>query len=218
VALYEWGFGDGTGAVTTSPFVTHAYGSAGTYRVMLTVTDSAGCSIQSSYSGHMGLCPFDPSASVSLSITLPQPIPSPPPPRPVLTAVRPSHTSWREGNRRAALSAGHRSHAPPVGTTFSFDLNEPASVSLVFTEQLGGRRAGRQCVPKTHGNRSHRACRRTVTAGALTFAARVGANKIVFQGPLNGSKRLRPGRHTVIITASNGLSSAPHELSFTIVR
>ena len=40
VASYSWAFGDGTSA--TGPWVTHAYTSAGTYAVTLTVTDAVG--------------------------------------------------------------------------------------------------------------------------------------------------------------------------------
>ena len=55
-------------------------------------------------------------------------------------------------------------------------------------------------------------------AGKLTFAnARAGRNRIVFQGRIAGAKRLRPGRYTVVLTATNaGGRSAPLSLSFTI--
>ena len=39
---YLWSFGDGSTASSTSPFVTHAYAAAGTYRVLLTVVDDDG--------------------------------------------------------------------------------------------------------------------------------------------------------------------------------
>lgn len=53
IVQYEWDFGDGTPSVTTSgPTVSHTYAEAGTYTVGLTVTNSAGTSIQKTFTGH----------------------------------------------------------------------------------------------------------------------------------------------------------------------
>ena len=50
----------------------------------------------------------------------------------------------------------------PVGTTFSFNLNAPASVTLAFRQKVGGRMVGKRCVAQTRRNRGKRRCRRTV--------------------------------------------------------
>lgn len=42
IVEYFWSFGDGTTTSTTTPTVTHAFSSAGTFRVMLFVTDNDG--------------------------------------------------------------------------------------------------------------------------------------------------------------------------------
>ena len=42
IASYQWNFGDGTTAQTTSPTTTHSYATGGSYTVTLRVTDSAG--------------------------------------------------------------------------------------------------------------------------------------------------------------------------------
>jgi hypothetical protein len=59
-----------------------------------------------------------------------------------------------------------------------------------------------------------------VTAGTLTFAGHSGTNKVVFQGSISRSKKLNPGRYTLVIVAMNsaGQRSAPRKLSFTIVK
>lgn len=108
----------------------------------------------------------------------------------------------------------------PLGTTFSFALNEHAAVTFRFLEHVGGRKAGRRCVAKTHKNAKHRSCTRLVSAGTLSFAAHAGVNKVIFQGRISASKKLRIGRYVLRVTATNatGQSSSPVTLGFTIVK
>ncbi len=137
------------------------------------------------------------------------------PPR--ITTAHQSSSRWREGGKLARISR----KKPPIGTTFSFSLNEQASVSFAFTQQVPGRRVGRNCVAQTKKNRRKHACKRTVTAGTLSFTGHTGTNKVVFQGRVSSSKKLKPGRYTLIITATNSVgahSAAPTSLTFTIVR
>jgi hypothetical protein len=107
--------------------------------------------------------------------------------------VRQSASKWRAGNRLAGISRAKT----PTGTTFSFSLNEAATVTFSFTERAGGRKAG-----------------------TLTFSGHSGTNKVAFQGRISSAKKLKPGRYALAITAANsaGLRSAPKPLSFTIVR
>ena len=136
---------------------------------------------------------------------------------PVLTAVRQSHPIWREGSRLAKIS--RRAHRPPVGTTFSFSLDQSAIVSLRFTQKVTGRRSGRRCVARTKRNAHRKHCTLTVTVASLSFRAHAGADKIAFQGRLSRARKLRPGRYTVIVRAANSAgASAPRSLTFTIVR
>ena len=179
------------------------YGQAGTH------------SIVASYSG-------DPYYAGSSSPPLEQAVSGASLPiRVAVSDLRQSHAVWREGRRLALLSAlrrGGRKPRPPVGTTFSFSLNQQARVTFRFTRQLTGRRVGRKCLATTNRNRRHRHCRRTVSAGTLPFAGHSGVNKVSFQGRLSRSKRLAPGRYTLTITASNATgTSAPTSLVFTIV-
>jgi hypothetical protein len=108
---------------------------------------------------------------------------------------RQSATRWREGSRLATVSRAKT----PIGTTFSFSLNEAATVTFSFTHRVKGR---------------------PMTAGRLTFSGRSGANKVKFQGRVSSAKKLKPGRHTLVITATDSteVHSAPKSLSFTIVK
>jgi IPT/TIG domain len=121
--------------------------------------------------------------------------PAPVPVAPIVAQVRESHAVFRAGNRLARVS---RRHATPVGTTFSFALNERASVTFTFTRRQRGR---------------------TVTAGTLAFTGHGGTDTVAFQGRVSRSRRLAPGGYTLLIGAANaaGQRSAPQRLRFRIL-
>lgn len=137
-------------------------------------------------------------------------------PRPSVTGLGQTHKVWREGRKLARIA---RSHRPPVGTTFSFRLNVPATVLLTFKRVVGGRLAGRRCVAQTRQNTRRRACRRSVTATLTITGARAGVDRIAFEGRLSRSRWLARGRYSLVITARNtsGASSSK-AIAFTIVR
>ena len=136
---------------------------------------------------------------------------------PTVTDVAQSNPVWREGNKLARTS---RKHRPPVGTIFSFSLNEQASVSFAFTQQVGGRKVNGKCVAQTNKNRRKRTCRRTLTRATLSFTGHAGTNKVSFQGQVSRKKKLTLGSYTLVITATNGAGqhSPAKQLSFTIVK
>jgi hypothetical protein len=110
---------------------------------------------------------------------------------PALTRVREARARWREGPRLPHISAAQ---APPIGTAFSFRLNERAEVKLVFKRRHG------------------------LGGGALEQSGHRGANRIVFEGRLTRRTTLAPGRYTAKLTATNaaGTRSKPATLAFTI--
>jgi hypothetical protein len=136
---------------------------------------------------------------------------------PIVSGVSTTAKTWREANTLARISAKKKI---PVGTTFSFALNELATVTLRFTQQTLGRTVHGECVaPSTKNPRKPR-CARKIVAGTLTFTGRLGANKVRFAGRISESSKLKPGRYTLQITATNtqGKRSAPRSLTFTIVK
>ena len=111
---------------------------------------------------------------------------------PTLTQLSQSHKTWSEGSKLARLAGKHTTTQPPVGTTFSFKLNEAAKVTFKFAQ-------------------GHK------TRGTLTFNAKSGNRKLSFDGKLSHSKKLKPGSYTVLITAeATGLTSKTAKLSFKI--
>jgi hypothetical protein len=144
--------------------------------------------------------------------------PTPPivaPTPPVVSYASPSYSRWRRGNHLAPITKAR----PPVGTVFSFTLNEQATVSLAFTQQVGGRKVGGKCVTQTKANQRKRSCKRSVTRAAMSFNGHQGLNKVAFQGRVSRSRTLGLGTYTLVITAINaaGQRSSPKQLTFTIV-
>src|SRR5262249_4817985 len=82
---------------------------------------------------------------------------------PSLTVASQTNGVWREGNKLASISK-----RVPVGTVFSFSLDQPAGVSLTFTQSVPGRRVGGKCAAPRPANRHKRSCKRSVTRGAFT--------------------------------------------------
>ena len=137
--------------------------------------------------------------------------------RPVVSGLTQSATRWREGSALARISRA--SAKPPRGTAFSFTLNEAATVKLAFTQPATGRRVGGRCVSQTKHNRTKHACRRTLTLGVITLAGHAGADRVRFEGLLSTRKKLKPGRYTLQLSASDGgLTSSAHSLTFTILK
>lgn len=192
---YSWSFDDGTSASTST--VHHAFASAGTHVVHLTVVDPTGLSA---------------SASASVQVVAL-----------TLSHLTQSHTSWILGNGLANVARGSKPSKVPVGTTFTFELNAAATVRLVFTHTVSGaltRARARQCVRRTKANRGRPRCTRTLTDGTLTLEAAAGTTRVHFEGRLDSRHALRAGRHTVTVSALDATRhpTAPLHLTFTIVR
>jgi hypothetical protein len=187
---YSWSFDDG--ATASGPSVSHAFATPGTHRATVTVSDAAGRT-----------------GTAHVTVTVAEP-------PPVLTAVRQSRSRWREGSALPHASAHGRI---PVGTTFTFALNEPAQVTLTFKRISPGRRVRHRCVARTRHNVHRPRCNRIAMRGTLSLAsAEAGTNTIAFAGRINAATKLRPGSYSVTILAANaGGSSAPRLLRFTIV-
>jgi hypothetical protein len=137
--------------------------------------------------------------------------------KPRISTASETTKSWREDNALPHVSAKPK---PPVGTTFSFALNEPASITLSFTQHAIGRKHHTKCVTQTGKNRHAQRCTRALPAGHLTFTGHPGTNKIRFAGRITHTNKLKPGRYALTITATNPqhAHSPPRSLNFTIVK
>ncbi len=179
------------------------------------------------------LCSASPAAIVDIGAAeYAYPVPSCPPlilsshpqspAAPTLSSLGQTNKTWREGNQLAQLSSTHAKGKKklPVGTTFSFRLDQAAQVTFTFTKAAPGRKVGKRCVVQTRKNKRKRRCKRTVIAGALPpLAAHAGANKVRFQGLISRRKKLKPGSYKLLVVATvAGKRSRTGTLSFTIAR
>ncbi len=132
-------------------------------------------------------------------------------PAPALTQVAQTHSRWQEPPRRGRL-------VPPVGTVFTFTLNQPSRVTLSFTESIAGRLVKHRCVATSRRVERAPKCSRSVLAGSLVLAGRTGTNSLAFAGALRTGRSLPPGRYTLTIVAAHaGKTSSPVKLQFTII-
>ncbi len=131
---------------------------------------------------------------------------------PAIAELSQSSAAWREGRTLAKIT---RASASAVGTIFSFSLNEAAAVSFSFT-RTG---SSGKCPPVNRQAAGRTACTRGVGHGLFAFPAHAGTNKVAFDGLLSPAAKLRPGRYTVALTATDngGRSAAPQSLNFTIL-
>jgi hypothetical protein len=153
--------------------------------------------------------------------TTTNPAPTPPvqegpvvaPAKPAVTGFGESATRWRRGRSLPHISSAQ------VGTTFSFNLNEPAALTLTFTQSVAGRRARGRCVTPNPGNAHRPRCKRTVTVGSFAVSGKANQNEVRFQGRLSSTKTLKPGTYAVSVAAhdAHGLEGVSRSISFTIV-
>jgi hypothetical protein len=198
----RWSFGDGGTSTGTS--VSHIYPAAGTYKVTLTSADVLGNATATAATVVVGPAPLSMAGTPRAAV-------------PTIESAAETNSIWREGNRLAQIG---RKKKPPVGTVFSFKLNEQASVSFAFTQRVSGRKVRGKCVAPRKANRHKPSCKRTVNQGTFTFTGHSGVNRVAFQGRISRSKKLGLGSYALLIAATNsaGQRSQPESLSFTIVR
>ncbi|HEX4012175.1 MAG TPA: hypothetical protein VHX62_19290 [Solirubrobacteraceae bacterium] len=133
---------------------------------------------------------------------------------PKLNSFSQSHATWRAGGKLAVVATT----PPPVGTAFTFTLNQRAVATLTFIQRRAGRKVNGRCVAGAHG--SGRKCTALTTRGTLAISGVSGANTLSFQGRVSAKSRLPAGSYTVKLQAANasGQRSATRSLNFTLAR
>jgi IPT/TIG domain len=130
-----------------------------------------------------------------------------------VSAFNEAASRWRLGSALPHISSA------PVGTSFVFELNEPANLGLAFAHVLPGRRVNGRCVALSAANRSRPKCKRSVPAGSLPISAHAGRDKVGFQGRLSRTRKLTPGNYAATVTTrgAHAVRTLTRSLGFTIL-
>jgi hypothetical protein len=152
---------------------------------------------------------------------------------PRITHLTESHRRWREGGATARISSRDvatsasttaktgkaRNATVPLGTTFTFTLSQPASVTFTFAEQLPGYKVKGRCLAHPSKTRHARSCKRSVVRGRLAFAGRAGKNTVAFQGRVSRTTKLPLGSYEMRVSAVNraGQRATASPLAFVTV-
>ena len=75
IARYDWSFGDGTSLADGGPTPSHTYADTSAHTATVTVTDSAGCSLASTFDGSKTICAGAPRAAASRVVTVAAAVP-----------------------------------------------------------------------------------------------------------------------------------------------
>ena len=132
---------------------------------------------------------------------------------------------YRVTNRRFAVARrptprlGSAAAKAKKGTTFTYTLSEPATVTIAIAQRQSGRRRGRKCIAPSKKLGKARKCTRIVKKGALKRTSRQGANRVAFTGRI-ASRALKPGSYQATLTATDAAKNAskPKTVKFTVVR
>jgi hypothetical protein len=134
---------------------------------------------------------------------------------PRLSGVKESYSTFAVGRSSDPLRASAAARRHHRGTTFTFQLDRAATVTIAIERVLPGRRVGAKCRPDSRKLRRRHRCRRLVRVAALTRAGHGGADSVPFSGRPGGHP-LRPGAYLAAFTVQGG-AAAPLTLGFTIV-
>ncbi len=128
-------------------------------------------------------------------------------------------TNLRIGKKWRVKGSRRKKPRVPAGTEIRFDLPRDAQVTMTFERVLTGRKVKGVCRPaKARKDKKVKKCNRFRTVGLKRVSGTAGANKVKFNGKLNG-KRLKPGRYRLSADArGSGLGgSTPKKAFFRIV-
>ncbi len=143
---------------------------------------------------------------------------SPQPLTPTISSIHETNSVFVVGKSATPLTGQTSAARHKRGTVFSFQLDQPSTVTIAIRTRRPGRRVGRRCAPPSKRLRKKRSCKRTVTLMKLSRSAHAGLNKVPFSGRVH-RKALKPGRYQAVFTAKDSAgSSKPATLRFRIVR
>ncbi len=138
---------------------------------------------------------------------------------PLVSALTLSPMRFRGGPHAASIAMHARKRAP-VGTTISFMLSQAATVTLTFQRAQPGMSSATSCLaPSRKRRHGHHCTRYTTVHGSVSIAAPAGADRLDFDGLLDGGAKLAPGNYLLALSASNanGRTTAAQHTAFSLL-
>jgi hypothetical protein len=138
---------------------------------------------------------------------------------PVVTGYRITNKTFVVGAGSTPLFAVAAASKHKHGTTFRYTLSEAATVKIVISKRLPGRRKGKSCVTATRSLRKAARCTRVIFKGTLRRTSHAGANAVAFSGRI-GTKALTLGNYQATLTATDTANhtSKGKTITFTVVK
>ena len=150
------------------------------------------------------------------TLTVGCPVPVPQATIATLGSLSETHNTFAAAKGSTPLT-GQTARSHPRGTTFSFTLDQPATVKIAIQTKTKGRLVNGRCKPDSRRLRHKPRCTRTLTTATLTRTGHAGLNRVPFSGRIRG-KALIPGRYQAVFTATDiAGTSRRRSLKFTIV-
>jgi hypothetical protein len=151
----------------------------------------------------------------------PPPSGSPPPAQgsPVVTGYRITNNPFVVGASATPTSATATAAQHKTGTAFRYMLSESATVKIVISQRLPGRRSGNQCLAPTKKLAKAKRCTLLLARGTLTRTSHAGASVVAFSGRI-ASTPLKPGSYQATLTATDSAkrTSKAQTIGFAIVK
>ena len=143
-------------------------------------------------------------------------------PPPVATVARITALSETNPTFAAASAStpltGHTARGHQRGTTFSFSLDQPATVTVTIKRTTAGRLVSRACKPATKARRHKPRCTLYTAVATLTRTGHSALNKLPFTGRIR-HKALSPGRYQAGFTATDSAgTSKALTIAFSMVK
>jgi 6-phosphogluconolactonase (cycloisomerase 2 family) len=191
VETYNWDFGDGVTATTSTPTANHTYAASGTYVTTLTVADNENCSTDKIGTGQTISCNGSSAAQTNSTVMISATPPTPPSNPLVLSNVSVKEYPLRRGEtRRRVISR--------------YSLNRKAGVTIQFQKVNRGRVVNGKCRYETSSNMRKRKCAHVRSYGnPVKLRGNPGSNRKTFVRTFGG-KAITRGRYRQVSYAADG--------------
>ena len=143
----------------------------------------------------------------------------PPPPPPLVVGISTSNAAFAPGTTNTATTGLTTAAKVKRGTTFSFNLDRAARVTIQIQRKGTGRKVKGKCRRQTRSNKTKPRCTlwTNYPRHKLTREAHAGLNKVLYTGRVK-NKKLVPGQYRALFTpVADGVKGKTVVVKFRVV-